>query len=127
MRERYGDRLGRKRLLVLSLLLMGAATFALGLLPTHATIGAAAPLLLTALRLVQGFALGGEWGGAVLIVSEHGSARRRGFWASFPQAGAPAGNLLATAVLAVMAGTRSPGEPLDDKVKSPGLAHTADA
>jgi metabolite-proton symporter len=99
----YGDRIGRKNLLVVSLVLMGLATFAIGLLPTYATIGFGAPLLLTALRLVQGFALGGEWGGAVLIVSEHGSSRWRGFWASFPQAGAPGGNLLATAVLAIMA------------------------
>ncbi|MBA0051028.1 MFS transporter [Streptomyces sp. AJS327] len=98
----YGDRLGRKRLLVLSLLLMGGATFAIGLLPTHATVGGFAPVLLTMLRLVQGFALGGEWGGAVLLVSEHGDARRRGFWASWPQTGAPAGQLLATAVLAVL-------------------------
>ncbi|MFH8371639.1 MFS transporter [Streptomyces sp. NPDC018031] len=98
----YGDRLGRKKLLVLSLLLMGGATFAIGLLPTHATIGAAAPVLLTVLRLVQGFALGGEWGGAVLLVSEHGDARRRGFWASWPQTGAPAGQLLATGVLSAL-------------------------
>jgi metabolite-proton symporter len=103
----FGDKLGRKKLLVLSLLLMGAATFAMGLLPTYATIGFVAPLLLTLLRLVQGFALGGEWGGAVLIVSEHGSAERRGFWASWPQAGAPAGNLLATAVLAVLAAVQT--------------------
>jgi MFS family permease len=99
----FGDRVGRKRLLVLSLLLMGGATFAIGLLPTYSSIGIAAPLLLTFLRVVQGFALGGEWGGAVLIVSEHGSADRRGFWASWPQAGVPAGNLVATAVLAVLA------------------------
>ncbi|MFF5499144.1 MFS transporter [Streptomyces aquilus] len=98
----YGDRLGRKKLLVLSLLLMGGATFAIGLLPTHATVGSAAPVLLTALRLVQGFALGGEWGGAVLLVSEHGDARRRGFWASWPQTGAPAGQLLATGVLSLL-------------------------
>ncbi|MFI6107000.1 MFS transporter [Streptomyces sp. NPDC051310] len=98
----YGDRLGRKKLLVLSLLLMGGATFAIGLLPTHATIGSAAPVLLTVLRLVQGFALGGEWGGAVLLVSEHGDARRRGFWASWPQTGAPAGQLLATGVLSAL-------------------------
>ncbi|WP_447006594.1 MFS transporter [Saccharothrix isguenensis] len=103
----YGDKLGRKKLLVLSLVLMGAATFAMGLLPTYATIGFVAPLLLTLLRLVQGFALGGEWGGAVLIVSEHGSAKRRGFWASWPQAGAPAGNLLATAVLAILAAVQT--------------------
>jgi metabolite-proton symporter len=99
----YGDRIGRKRLLVISLLLMGGATFAIGLLPTYAAVGVAAPLLLTLLRVVQGFALGGEWGGAVLLVSEHGQARHRGFWASWPQAGAPGGNLLATAVLAVLA------------------------
>ncbi|NEC69979.1 MFS transporter [Streptomyces sp. SID9727] len=98
----FGDRLGRKRLLVLSLLMMGGATFAIGLLPTHATVGVAAPVLLTLLRLVQGFALGGEWGGAVLLVSEHGDARRRGFWASWPQTGAPAGQLLATGVLSAL-------------------------
>ncbi|RAJ66912.1 metabolite-proton symporter [Streptomyces sp. Amel2xB2] len=98
----YGDRIGRKKLLVLSLLLMGGATFGIGLLPTHATVGTLAPVLLTTLRLVQGFALGGEWGGAVLLVSEHGDAKRRGFWASWPQTGAPAGQLLATAVLAVL-------------------------
>ncbi|MFL6140853.1 MAG: MFS transporter [Labedaea sp.] len=103
----FGDRLGRKRLLVVSLILMGAATFAIGLLPTYAAVGLAAPLLLTFLRLVQGFALGGEWGGAVLIVSEHGDANRRGFWASWPQCGAPGGNLLATAVLAILAAVQS--------------------
>ncbi|GAA2422603.1 MFS transporter [Streptomyces macrosporus] len=98
----YGDRLGRKKLLVISLLMMGGATFAIGLMPTHAQIGSLAAVLLTALRLIQGFALGGEWGGAVLLVSEHGDARRRGYWASWPQTGAPAGQLLATAVLAVL-------------------------
>ncbi|UQW99670.1 MFS transporter [Streptomyces sp. RerS4] len=103
----YGDRIGRKRLLVLSLLMMGGATFAIGLLPTHASIGAAAPVLLTVLRLVQGFALGGEWGGAVLLVAEHGDDRNRGFWASWPQAGAPGGNLLATGVLALLAAVQS--------------------
>ncbi|WP_406859240.1 MFS transporter [Streptomyces sp. HUAS MG47] len=103
----YGDRLGRKKLLVLSLLMMGGATFAIGLLPTHAAIGSAAPVLLTVLRLVQGFALGGEWGGAVLLVSEHGDAERRGFWASWPQTGAPAGQLLATGVLAALTATVS--------------------
>ncbi|MCI2419411.1 MHS family MFS transporter [Saccharopolyspora sp. K220] len=103
----YGDRLGRKKLLVLSLIMMGGATFLIGLLPTYESIGVAAPLLLTALRLVQGFAIGGEWGGAVLIVSEHGSARHRGFWASWPQAGVPLGNLLGTAVLAVLAAVQT--------------------
>ncbi|GAA2327336.1 MFS transporter [Streptomyces violaceusniger] len=103
----YGDRLGRKKLLILSLLMMGGATCAIGLLPTHATVGSAAPVLLTALRLIQGFALGGEWGGAVLLVSEHGDARRRGFWASWPQTGAPAGQLLATGVLSALTATLS--------------------
>ncbi|MET9643475.1 MFS transporter [Streptomyces syringium] len=103
----YGDRLGRKRLLVVSLLLMGSATCAIGVLPTHATVGSLAPVLLTVLRLVQGFALGGEWGGAVLLVSEHGDARRRGFWAAWPQTGAPAGQLLATGVLSALTATLS--------------------
>ncbi|WP_371614426.1 MFS transporter [Streptomyces sp. NBC_00454] len=103
----FGDKVGRKKLLVLSLVMMGGATFAMGLLPTHASIGVGAPILLTALRLVQGFALGGEWGGAVLIVSEHGGAEHRGFWASWPQSGAPGGNLLATGVLALLAAVQS--------------------
>ncbi|MGW6952697.1 MFS transporter [Streptomyces xanthophaeus] len=103
----YGDKIGRKKLLVLSLLMMGGATFAMGLLPTHASIGVGAPVLLTLLRLIQGFALGGEWGGAVLLVSEHGGDERRGFWASWPQAGAPGGNLLATGVLALLAAVQS--------------------
>ncbi|MFD3512434.1 MFS transporter [Streptomyces sp. NPDC058657] len=103
----FGDRVGRKKLLVLSLLMMGGATFAMGLLPTYDTIGVGAPILLTVLRLIQGFALGGEWGGAVLIVSEHGGDEHRGFWASWPQAGAPGGNLLATGVLALLAAVQS--------------------
>jgi metabolite-proton symporter len=98
----YGDRIGRKRLLMLSLVLMGAATVLIGLLPTYAQIGIAAPILLVLLRLVQGFAVGGEWGGAVLLAAEHGDARRRGFWASWPQAGVPLGLVLASGVLALM-------------------------
>jgi metabolite-proton symporter len=103
----FGDRLGRKKLLVISLMMMGGATFAIGLLPTYGTVGVLAPILLIVLRLIQGFALGGEWGGAVLIVSEHGKPENRGFWASWPQAGAPAGNLLATGVLALLAAFQS--------------------
>jgi metabolite-proton symporter len=103
----FGDRLGRKRLLMISLVMMGGATLLIGLLPTYVTFGVGAAALLTGLRLVQGFAIGGEWSGAVLLIAEHGSPRRRGFWASWPQAGAPAGNLLATAVLAVLATTLS--------------------
>jgi metabolite-proton symporter len=103
----YGDILGRKKLLVISLVAMGVATFAIGLLPGYATIGIAAPLLLTLLRLVQGFAIGGEWGGAVLIVSEHGDPARRGYWASWPQAGVPFGQLLANALLFLLAAVQS--------------------
>jgi metabolite-proton symporter len=103
----FGDRIGRKKLLVISLLMMGGATFAIGLLPTFGTVGVLAPILLVTLRLIQGFALGGEWGGAVLLVSEHGKPENRGFWASWPQAGAPGGNLLATGVLALLAAFQS--------------------
>ena len=99
----FGDKLGRKKLLIVSLLMMGIATFAIGLLPSHAQVGVLAPVLLTVLRCVQGFALGGEWGGAVLIVSEHGHPKHRGFWASWPQAGAPAGQLIANGLLAFLA------------------------
>jgi MFS family permease len=97
----FGDRIGRKRLLIVSLLMMGGASLLIGLLPGYAEIGPAAPVLLTLLRLVQGFALGGEFGGAVTLVAEHGDARRRGFWTSWPQTGGPLGNLLATGALAV--------------------------
>jgi metabolite-proton symporter len=99
----FGDRVGRKKMLVAALLLMGVATIAIGLLPTYASIGVAAPILLLACRLVQGFAVGGEWGGAVLMAAEHGDPARRGFWSSWPQAGVPLGNLLATGVLWVLA------------------------
>jgi len=109
----FGDRIGRKRLLMLSLVLMGIATILIGLLPTYAQIGVWAPIALIALRLVQGFAVGGEWGGAVLMAAEHGDAARRGFWASWPQAGVPAGNLLAAAVLAIMAAVQTEAEFLD--------------
>ncbi|KAA2262677.1 MHS family MFS transporter [Solihabitans fulvus] len=103
----YGDRIGRKRLLVASLVLMGGSSVLIGLLPGYAQIGVAAPILLTLLRLVQGFALGGEFGGAVLLVAEHGPAARRGFWTSWPQTGGPLGNLLATGALAAMAAVTS--------------------
>jgi metabolite-proton symporter len=98
----YGDRVGRKRLLMISLILMGVATTLIGLLPTYAQIGVWAPIALITLRLVQGFAVGGEWGGAVLLAAEHGDAARRGFWASWPQAGVPAGSLLAAGALALL-------------------------
>ena len=94
-------------MLVTSLMMMGVATFAIGLLPTYATIGVAAPILLLVCRLVQGFAVGGEWGGAVLMVAEHGDEKSRGFWSSWPQAGVPLGNMLATGVLFVLAAVQS--------------------
>jgi metabolite-proton symporter len=99
----FGDRVGRKKMLVVSLMVMGVATVAIGLLPTYATIGVAAPILLLTCRLAQGFAVGGEWGGAVLMAAEHGDDARRGFWSSWPQAGVALGNLLATGVLWVLA------------------------
>ncbi len=103
----FGDRVGRKAMLVTSLLMMGLGTFAIGCLPTYASIGMAAPVLLVVCRLVQGFAVGGEWGGAVLMAAEHGSDDRRGFWSSWPQAGVALGNLLATAVLWILAAVQS--------------------
>jgi metabolite-proton symporter len=98
----YGDKLGRKTVLVVTLLVMGIATFLIGLLPTYAAIGVAAPILLVVLRIVQGLGLGGEWGGAVLMSLEHGQPDRRGWNASWPQVGVPAGNLLAAGVLGIM-------------------------
>ncbi|MGW0324452.1 MFS transporter [Nocardia sp. NPDC003183] len=103
----FGDRYGRKQLLQVSLVLVGAATFLMGCLPTFAQIGYWAPAMLVILRFVQGFAIGGEWGGAVLLVAEHSPSRSRGFWSSWPQAGVPAGNLLATIVLLVLTSTLS--------------------
>jgi MFS family permease len=82
-------------------------TFAIGLLPTYASIGLAAPLLLVLCRLLQGFAVGGEWGGAVLMAAEHGKDEHRGFWSSWPQAGVALGNLLATGVLWVLAAVQT--------------------
>ena len=103
----FGDKYGRKKLLQVSLLIIGIATFCIGLLPTFDQVGVLAPALLVALRFAQGIALGGEWGGAVLLVSEHGDRERRGLWSSFPQAAVPAGNILATGVLAILSATLS--------------------
>jgi metabolite-proton symporter len=102
-----GDRIGRKTLLMASLFLMGGATFAIGLLPTYAQAGMLAPVLLILLRLLQGFGLGGEWAGAILMAAEYADAPRRGFWCGLVQAGGAAGNLLATGILAIMAATQS--------------------
>jgi MHS family shikimate/dehydroshikimate transporter-like MFS transporter len=92
----FGDRLGRKSMLVLTLFIMGVSTFCIGLLPTYASIGVFAPILLVMLRIVQGIGLGGEWGGASLMVLEHAPADRRGFYTSFVQIGFPIGLVLAT-------------------------------
>jgi MFS family permease len=99
---RLGDIVGRKKLLVITLMLIGFTTFAIGLIPSHASIGAIAPIILVTMRFAQGVAVGGEWGGAVLLSSEYGDPRRRGFWASAAQIGPPAGNLLANGVLALL-------------------------
>lgn len=94
----YGDRIGRKSMLVLTLFIMGIATFLIGILPTYAQLGAMAPVLLVLLRLAQGFGVGGEWGGAILMAVEHAPPGRRGFYGSWPQIGVPAGLLLSTIV-----------------------------
>ncbi|OLF17449.1 MFS transporter [Actinophytocola xanthii] len=104
---RLGDVIGRKKILVYTLMLAGIATFLIGLLPTHAAIGGLAAVLLVTLRFAQGVAVGGEWGGAVLLSSEYGDPRRRGFWASAAQIGPPAGTLLANGVLALLSGVLS--------------------
>lgn len=98
----FGDRIGRKSMLVYTLLLIGVSTFLIGCLPTYESIGIWAPILLVLLRLAQGFAVGGEWGGAVLMAVEHSPADRRGFFGSFPQIGVPLGLFLATAVFTVL-------------------------
>jgi MFS transporter, MHS family, shikimate and dehydroshikimate transport protein len=97
----YGDRLGRKSMLVLTLVLMGISTFLIGALPTYNQIGVAAPIALVILRFVQGFAVGGEWGGAVLMVVEHGHQRGRGFYGSLSQSGTAVGLLLSMGVFSV--------------------------
>ena len=91
----FGDRIGRKRTLVVALMMMGVATTLIGLLPTYSSIGIAAPLMLVALRFVQGFAIGGQWGGAMLLVTESAPADQRGWYGAYAQAGAPIGVILA--------------------------------
>src|SRR5713101_9431050 len=99
----FGDRLGRKNMLILTLLIMGIATFLVGCLPTYKDIGIMAPVLLVILRFAQGFAVGGEWGGAVLLATEHSPAARRGFFGSWPQFGVPIGLLLSAGIFSVVA------------------------
>jgi MFS family permease len=99
----FGDRVGRKSMLVATLLLMGGATLLIGVLPTFEQVGVLAPVGLVVLRFVQGFALGGEWGGAMLMAVEHAPEQDRNFYSSWPQLGVPAGVLLSTAVFALLA------------------------
>lgn len=96
----FGDRVGRKSMLMISMVLMGAGTFLIGCLPTHAQIGIWAPILLVTLRLIQGIGLGGEWGGAALMVLEHSPAHRRGLYGSLVQVGFPMGLVLASSAYA---------------------------
>ncbi len=106
----YGDKLGRKTMLYLTLLIMGTATAIIGLLPTYDDIGIWAAVLLIVCRLAQGFGLGGEWGGAVLMAVEHAPHHRRGFFGSWPQMGAPLGLVLGTLVFSTVSGAMSEGD-----------------
>jgi metabolite-proton symporter len=101
----FGDRAGRKAMLIVSLLLMGGGTVAIGLLPGYATIGVGAPLLLVICRFAQGFGLGGEWGGAVLLATEHAPKHRRGLFSSFPQLGPAIGFVVASGAFLILGGT----------------------
>src|SRR6185437_9732373 len=95
----FGDKIGRKAMLIMTLLVMGVATFLIGLLPGYATVGIWAPLMLLLLRVFQGIGLGGEWGGAVLMAIEHSPEGKRGFYGSWPQIGVPAGLLLSAGLV----------------------------
>ncbi|MCD2190491.1 MFS transporter [Actinomycetospora soli] len=103
----FGDRIGRKSMLVLSVLMMGGGTFVVGLLPTYEAIGVAAPVLLVLLRIIQGIGLGGEWGAAAVMAVEYAPPHRRGFFGSFPQIGVPAGMLIANVSLLAMSAAMS--------------------
>ncbi|MEU5852409.1 MFS transporter [Saccharopolyspora shandongensis] len=109
----FGDKLGRKAMLVLTLMLMGASTTLIGLVPGYASIGTWAPILLIVLRILQGFSAGGEWGGAALMAVEHAPAHRRGRYGGFPQIGVPVGMLIATAVLSIVTATTTEQQFLD--------------
>ena len=97
-----GDRIGRKTTLVVTLTMMGVATFLMGLMPTYAVIGVWAPILMVVLRFAQGLAVGGEWGGAVLMATEHSDRKRRGFFGSFAQVGSAVGGLMSTGMFLAM-------------------------
>lgn len=103
----FGDKYGRKKLLQISLILVGISTFLIGCIPSYASIGYMAPICLVVLRFIQGFAVGGEWGGAMLLVSEHSDEKKRGYYSSFLQAAAPAGSVAASLVLLTLSVTLS--------------------
>lgn len=107
-----GDRIGRRRVLLITITVMGLATGAIGLLPDFATIGVAAPILLTGLRVIQGLSLGGEWGGAILVAVEHAEPKRRGLYAAIPQLGSPIGTILTAVLLLVLSATLAPADML---------------
>lgn len=104
-----GDRMGRKQALVTTLLMVGIATFVIGLLPSYATIGMAAPVILLVIRLLHGFGIGGEQGNAILITTEYAPSRQRGYYGAWVQIGAPAGFILPLGLFALLTGTLSPG------------------
>ncbi len=103
----FGDKVGRKKMLTISLLLMGVATTLMGVLPTYNSVGLLAPLLISLLRIVQGFAVGGEWGSAVVMSVEHAPPNKRGLFGSFPQMGVPAGLLLSTLAFSIVSNSMS--------------------
>lgn len=110
----FGDKLGRRAMLVLTLVLMGTATTLIGVLPTYETAGLVAPIMLLLLRILQGISAGGEWGGAVLMAVEHAPRNKRGLFGSFPQLGVPLGMLLASGVLTLMSGVITPGAAFEE-------------
>ena len=103
----FGDRIGRKKTLVIALIMMGIASTLIGLLPTYATIGIAAPILLSVLRFAQGLAIGGQWGGAMLLVTESAPHDQRGYYGAYAQAGAPVGVILANLAFIIISATVS--------------------
>ena len=106
----FGDKIGRRAILVVTLICMGLSTALIGLLPTYDSIGLWAPILLLLLRIIQGLSAGGEWGGAVLMAVEHAPVHKRGRFGSFPQIGVPLGLLLASGMFALMSGVIAPGD-----------------
>jgi metabolite-proton symporter len=103
----YGDRFGRKNVLLVTVSVMGGSTFAIGLIPSYGVVGVLAPILLIVVRLVQGLALGGEWAGGALMIAERAPARRRGYLTSFVQVGVPIGTLASTAILYLLSAVQS--------------------